>query len=390
MDWTYTTPNVTLRAEWDVESLILELHRSLQMPFIYTHVKSHQDDDTSIEHLSLESRLNVEADRLSTEYMQEDLTRRPTVTLFPSASAQLLIAEASITRNIPQAIRFAAGTTALKEYLMERNTWTKTIMNDIDWEAHGASHSHHQPQRSYLVKLCHRHLPLGVKLHRRAPKYSPFCPGCRDNLETHHHYLTCTADSRIQWRIGLLAHLRQYMVRTSTDGGLQETILDCLDRAMASRPIHPHGPFHQAIEAQAKIGWLSMLQGYWSQEWQAAYETTYHPPDEEERKAKTKRLRDMTSWQKTMIKTVWTSMIHLWKLRNDERHGWDTESRDRSRREVLHHELAEIYERKNEYPARVQRLLRASYEIHIQESVTKLSDWLECYKGTFAITWAPD
>jgi hypothetical protein len=59
-------------------------------------------------------------------------------------------------------------------------------------------------------------------------------------------------------------------------------------------------------------------------------------------------------------------------------------------RYVLHHELAEIYGRQHEYPARVQRLLRASYELHIQETVTKLSDWLECYKGTFAITWSPD
>jgi hypothetical protein len=52
-------------------------------------------------------------------------------------------------------------------------------------------------------------------------------------------------------------------------------------------------------------------------------------------------------------------------------------------RYVLHHELAEIYGRQHEYPARVQRF-------HIQETVTKLSDWLECYKGTFAITWSPD
>ena len=59
-EWTYTTPNVTLRAEWDVESVILELYHGLALRFLLTHVKSHQDDTTLVTNLSLETRLNVE------------------------------------------------------------------------------------------------------------------------------------------------------------------------------------------------------------------------------------------------------------------------------------------------------------------------------------------
>jgi hypothetical protein len=87
---------------------------------------------------------------------------------------------------------------------------------------------------------------------------------------------------------------------------------------------------------------------------------------------------------------VWGSMIPLWKTRNDERHGWDKESRNSAQREVLHHELEEIYSHKHQYPQQVQRLLRETYKAHTQETVTKIADWLEAYKGTFAITWAPD
>jgi hypothetical protein len=118
-----------------------------------------------IPHLSsLESRLNVEADRLATKYMKEDLTRRPRVALFPSAKAQLIIQNASVTRKIPQAIRYAVGSKDIQSYLMERNMWSRITIEDIHWDAHGASHSHHRPQRCFLVKLCHRHLPLGVTL----------------------------------------------------------------------------------------------------------------------------------------------------------------------------------------------------------------------------------
>jgi hypothetical protein len=189
-----------------------------------------------------------------------------------------------------------------------------------------------------------------VKLHRRAIKYSPLCPGCREEPKTHTHYIQCPAASRIQWRIGLLTTLQQQMVKTSTNGELQDTIINCLDSAMAHRPIHTHGTFHRALTAQAQIGWVHMLQGYWSLEWQAAYDNTYPVPDEETRQEKQQRLLKMTRWQKKIIRTVWGSMIKFWKLRNDERHGWDKESRNSARREVLHKELEAIYERKHEYP----------------------------------------
>ncbi len=180
------------------------------------------------------------------------------------------------------------------------------------------------------------------------------------------------------------------MEKTNTDEYLQETILDCIDSAMAGRAVNTQGPFQQALESQERIGWVSMLHGYWTKQWQVEYEKSYDAPPNESRKDKNKRLRHMARWQKKIIQTIWASSIKLWKTRNDERHGWDKESRDSSRRKVLHKELQEIYDQKNEYPQQVQRFLRASYEIHIQETVRKLTDWLDAYKGTFAVTWSPD
>jgi hypothetical protein len=69
-----------------------------------------------------------------------------------------------------------------------------------------------------------------------------------------------------------------------------------------------------------------MLQGYWSLEWQKAYKNSYQIPTDEDCKTKNKRLLYMARWQKSIIKKVWGAMIMPWKLRNDERHGWDKES----------------------------------------------------------------
>jgi hypothetical protein len=388
--WQYTTPNVTLRSEWDIESVILDTYKALNIHFVFVHVKSHQDDDTPAANLSLASRLNVKADRLATEYMKEDPIRRPIAALFPSAKAQLIIQSASVTRKIPQSIQMEAGSKGIREYLLERNNWTNSTFDDINWDAHGASHAHHRPYQCFLVKLCHRHLPLGETLHRRDTKYPILCPGCRTEPESQNHFLQCAAPSRIAWRIKLLTRLKQQMKQMKTNEQFQATIIECLDKTLSDRDQSTTGPFRSALEAQQRIGWLRMIKGHWSNEWQKAYDNTYTEPTEETRKEKNTRKRSMDRWQKKIIQTIWGSMVQLWTTRNAERHGWDQDSQDSSRREVLHEELEDIYLRKHEYPERVQRLLRNSYEEHIQETVTKLADWMDAFQGTFAMTWSLD
>jgi hypothetical protein len=62
------------------------------------------------------------------------------------------VAGKTVTRKIPQAIRYEAGSVGIRQYLMQRNTWTEPILDSIIWDAHGAGHSYHQPQRCYLIK----------------------------------------------------------------------------------------------------------------------------------------------------------------------------------------------------------------------------------------------
>jgi hypothetical protein len=91
IQWTYTTPNVTLQAEWDIESIILTTYKELDINFTFMHVKSHQDDDGPLKNLSLETRMNVEANKLATEYLQEAHPKHPITLLFPTAKCQLIV-----------------------------------------------------------------------------------------------------------------------------------------------------------------------------------------------------------------------------------------------------------------------------------------------------------
>jgi hypothetical protein len=105
------------------------------------------------------------------------------------------------------------------------------------------------------------------------------------------------------------------------------------------------------------MGWLAMLRGYWTSKWQIVYERTYTIPDAETPKDRLKGLQQMTRWQSKVIQMTWRILIPFWKLRNDEHHGWDKESHDIAKREVLHKEPEAIYHKKHQYPLRVQRLL---------------------------------
>jgi hypothetical protein len=144
--WNYTTPNITLRPEWDTESVILATLKELGMQFKFMHVKSHQHDEALVTTLSLETRLTIKADRLATEYMKEDTERRPKVALFPSAKGQLKINNTTRNAQTP------AGYLIHSRQRSDLGTMDKTDTRRRG--AHGASHSYHEPQQCYLIKLC--------------------------------------------------------------------------------------------------------------------------------------------------------------------------------------------------------------------------------------------
>jgi hypothetical protein len=152
----------------------------------------------------------------------------------------------------------------------------------------------------------------------------------------------------------MLKAVGQQLERTKTNPNLTEVLINALDRALAGRPISVGGQFADALRSQEKIGWRSLLQGYWSSDWHDAYRRTYQVPAEETSKDKSQQLISMERWQSQVIRTVWTSMIGLWKIRNDNRYGRDKDTRELARHEVFTNKLKELYQNRDQYPVEVQ------------------------------------
>jgi hypothetical protein len=273
---------------------------------------------------------------------------------------------------------------------MRRNLWTSDTLQSVNWKAHGAAHSKLREQRTFLVKLCyHRHLPIEKCLHRRDSKYPATCPGCRNDIEDHDHFIGCTAPSRIKWRTELLTSICTQLTRSKTNTELEETMVNVLDRAIAGLPISVNSTFTRALRAQEKIGWRSMLQGHWASEWQNTYHKIYHKPTEETPADKTKRKTNMERWQSKLITTTWTNMITLWTLPNDERHGRNKERRERARHKVLTNELQILYNNQDQYPTDVKNLLRTTFVDHCRDKSSAIEDWLNAFRATFQVMHIP-
>jgi hypothetical protein len=101
--WTYLQPKVMLCTEWDIKSVIITAHRAIGWTFEFKHIHSHQDDSVALEDLTHEVRLNVEANRLATDYLSTS-KYLGWASLLLSAKCQLLIQGATLSSKLPNAI----------------------------------------------------------------------------------------------------------------------------------------------------------------------------------------------------------------------------------------------------------------------------------------------
>jgi hypothetical protein len=97
----------------------------------------YQDDDVPVVSLSLVLWLNVEADQLASEFLQENEQQRPIALLLPTVKCQLIASKwkTSNSENTTANLKQEAWTSAITSW--KCNKWTEQTLDDINWDAHG-------------------------------------------------------------------------------------------------------------------------------------------------------------------------------------------------------------------------------------------------------------
>ena len=263
-------PNSTMEAEWDILAEIWETLEQLERsrPISITWIKGHQDDTTQKDNLSLPAQLNIEADELADQYIQNHPDHPyHQVPLLPTSGINLNLRHGTVTFKHKRELRLASTAPHMQRYMLEKYEWDEATFDNIDWEAHRLALNRNNKHRCIMVKHLHRMVPVGRRVHRYDRKYPDTCPSCSLYPlpeETEEHLYQCTAPSRIEWRAQCLKQIRTTMDAKDTPVPVMELLLEGIKSVFDNRQpdsIQYDQSVHHIKIAQDSIGWSHVLKG---------------------------------------------------------------------------------------------------------------------------------
>jgi hypothetical protein len=131
---SWNNPNDCLSSDYDLESGIIELLNELPITIQSIHVKSHQDKDTVVHLLPWEAQMNVCADHLATDYLENFSEPSKIIPFIRPSKASLTIQGETITRRFANRLRQAASGPPLRNHIILRNQRTADTFASINWE----------------------------------------------------------------------------------------------------------------------------------------------------------------------------------------------------------------------------------------------------------------
>jgi exonuclease III len=372
------------QADWDV---LVELRHSLErLPGItLRHIKGHQDRKVPYPRLPLLAQLNVDADRLASQFQEEHGCSRPHVLLSPRARVQMTLAnKGTITSALEHIIRHVTGLQPLWNYIKNKHEWSDHTMESVNWKAHGQSLRRKVKQRTHYIKLVNGILPTNSVLHRK-DSVRCLCPSCHTAKEDWTHVLRCSHPQRSRWRQYFLRALHDFCVRERTCPNLQELLLE-VARSWLHAPVIEgftveavlhHPTLLRLITQQSLIGWQEMFRGRFSSEWARRQDEYYWQHREELPHSK----MSGQSWQVKLICKIWELWMEVWKIRNQALHGYDDRTRNEAERREIFRTLEEIYRNRHDFEPSVQGLLHPTIEAHRQEPLWVTRNWISTNRG---------
>ena len=371
-----------LSPEWDI---LIEIQRSLQkLPGMrLEYVEGHQDRNTSYENLSLLAQLNIDADRLASEYNDTFSMRFPFTIMSPNVKAQLAFRDGTVTSKYDEAIEMEATGPPLKEYLQSRNKWSISTFDTIDWKVHGAILKCMKKRRSHFIKFVHDILPTTGRLNRFDGGRRT-CPLCDCTEEDRDHIMRCRHPSRQTWRQGCIKKAKEYCQKTKTYPHLTRLFVEGLecwfdgdDNPEISLDRYP-SDLHALIRQQNHVGWKHIMLGRFVNEWrriQSRYsETNIQPTRFDDSAVQYKRTPEL--WLKGLISVMWDQWYVLWEDRNQDLHGRDAQTRQSKLRQDVQRQLGEIYSQQQFMDPNVRSLLLRDPDAHTMQSLHVTVNWL--------------
>ena len=371
-------PNATMVSEYDVLAEIWTAMSQLgpSQPVI-DHIKGHQNEKKPWHELTHSAQMNCKADELADQYLKEfpDVDHS-NVSILPTSACQLQLANGTVTYDLKLKLTHARTVPPLQRKLCNKNAWDDAGFLDIDWTSHGQALKRLKKHRKTLVQYVNDWLPVGKRIHKYDVKYPEWCPSCTAQVEDSNHLMTCPATSRQNWRKDCLAKIRQVINKHNTAHPLKELMMEGLKAVLHNQSadtIAVNPAVADVAAAQAAIGWNQILKGRFSQLWASTQ-------DRHLGSRATTRVNGST-WMIKIIETILLEWLQLWKLRNEDRHGRDMESRRQADTRQTIRELEQFYAAHDgKVIARLQWLFTETLEVRREQNIGIIIQWLNTWK----------
>eukprot|EP00957_Ditylum_brightwellii_P022382 1688509-Ditylum_brightwellii.AAC.1 len=132
LTYTYHYPFNRLEPDWDIVAQVAHTLKPYVDTLTITHVKSHQDDNTSLEKLSLLVRINVAADHLVTSYSIQHGVSCLELPRMSINCTQLCTKSGAISSHYYKKIWDLAPTQDLQDYIIAKHGWSDEIFDSVD------------------------------------------------------------------------------------------------------------------------------------------------------------------------------------------------------------------------------------------------------------------
>jgi hypothetical protein len=285
-----------------------------RIPARLSHIHSHQDDNSDWQQLSFPAQLNTLADEQASH--QRLLMDNPDTDVINLAQAQLCINNIAITHDSKHTILQAAGRIPLQEYYQTKLDWPGKVFDSVNWTAQRkALRSFTDVKQTRILKFVHGWLPTQSRLHKEGSATSPRCKLCQDLYKNNIHLLKCKHPSMMQ----IQEDISTYLLKQYHDHGnseliniLQITLKECIhDDTWTPSLAHISQEWKTPIQEQSAFCWSQILNGRITHSMVIQMDEHYQTFNVNTKTYTGER------WARKLIINIWTTILKLWKQRND-------------------------------------------------------------------------
>ena len=328
----------SLTPNYDVVFLIASVLRQFPPHLVQlSHVKGHQDATQPTHQLPWPAQLNVHADRLANQYVNQIPLPLPTPFL-PSAQIHLRDSQNDIViKRWNFHLRSVYFGKQYTDWLCRQHSWDPSTVADVDFEGLDlALRSLPTHLRRFATKWINHSLPVRRRVHRYDPLIPPTCKFCPTITECDNHLLRCPSTERRSACAEAFGHLNDKLHFLHTEPILHQTILHLISEAFDIPTCTPPTHTDHALSRQDIIGRFAFLKGRWS----SAFRTRQEHFSRSQRRPPT---YSGNRWMKLVLVHMFEQLHGIWQCRNVHTHGVDQALQEQFLREQLTVRVDAVY-----------------------------------------------